>query len=65
MNNPHNKKLIPGKSIAQTLTLYLDDTLVRSFDGVGLDNINYLIQEANEIVGVDNWNRIDISVEQL
>ena len=63
--NPHDFRLIPGEALAQELTVYLDDTPVKTFSCVGLDNINYLIQEANDIVGIDNWNRIEITVEKL
>jgi len=52
----HSKKLIPNTALAQT---------IKEFECVGLDNVNELIKEASEIIGVDNWNRIDICVKKL
>lgn len=61
----HNKKLIPNTSLAQTITVYLDEEKIKEFFCVGLDDINELIKEANDIVGVDNWNRIEVSIKKL
>ena len=61
----HSQKLIPNTALSQTIALYHDQEIVKEFDCVGLDDVNELIREANEIVGQDNWNRIEVSIKKL
>jgi hypothetical protein len=61
----HNKQLIPNTALAQVVIVYLDQEKIKEFSCVGLDDINELIREANDIVGLDNWNRIEVSVKKL